>query len=35
MKSDARFVDAQGHRVPALGLGTWQMEGEPCAQEAP
>lgn len=24
------FVEVQGERIPAIGLGTWQMQGEKC-----
>src|SRR5512142_273988 len=26
------FVDANGARIPALGLGTWELSGRPCAR---
>ncbi len=26
------FVSVQGERVPALGLGTWQLQGEACVE---
>jgi len=31
MKSDLRYVEVQGERVPALGFGTWQLQGDECA----
>jgi diketogulonate reductase-like aldo/keto reductase len=26
------FVEANGARIPALGLGTWELKGRPCAR---
>jgi 2,5-diketo-D-gluconate reductase B len=27
-----RFVEAHGARIPAIGLGTWELRGRPCAR---
>jgi 2,5-diketo-D-gluconate reductase B len=26
------FVEANGARIPAIGLGTWELRGRPCAR---
>ena len=26
------FVEASGARIPAIGLGTWELEGRTCAR---
>src|SRR5579885_3206668 len=26
------FVEANGARIPAIGLGTWELSGRPCAR---
>lgn len=31
MRSDLRYVEVQGERVPSLGFGTWQLHGDECA----
>lgn len=33
MKDDIRIVKAQGHEIPALGFGTWQIQGEDCVRD--
>lgn len=33
MKDDIRTVTAQGHEIPALGFGTWQLTGERCVKD--
>ncbi|HLH49487.1 MAG TPA: aldo/keto reductase [Roseiarcus sp.] len=32
MSAAAPFVEAQGARIPALGLGTWNLRGPECAE---
>jgi 2,5-diketo-D-gluconate reductase B len=27
-----QFVEAQGARIPAIGLGTWELRGRACAR---
>src|SRR5271168_5100788 len=27
-----QFVDANGAKIPAIGLGTWELRGRPCAR---
>jgi len=32
MRSETRYVEIQGTKVPALGFGTWQLHGDACVQ---
>ena len=32
MTNDLKHLDVQGVRVPALGLGTWKLQGEECVE---
>ncbi|HKJ24410.1 MAG TPA: aldo/keto reductase [Myxococcota bacterium] len=32
VQSEPKVLSANGARIPALGLGTWQLEGETCTQ---
>ncbi|KIZ39154.1 aldo/keto reductase, partial [Rhodopseudomonas palustris] len=27
-----QFVEAQGAKIPAIGLGTWELSGNECAR---
>ena len=30
--SNMQFVEANGARIPAIGLGTWELRGRACAR---